>query len=69
MDLPLRAVIEPAHGAEMATKLITCFCSHSLGCCVMKYSDTRQPKECATIVACRPSLLSTACSISSVKFL
>ena len=58
------AVTEPAQGAEMAMKLLTCLWSQSEGCCMMKYSDTRQPSECPMIVTCLPSLLSTACSTS-----
>ena len=64
--LPFRAVMEPAQGAEMAMKLSTCLCSQSVGCCMMKYRDTRQPSECPMSVAL-PAIVALNCMLYQLR--
>lgn len=52
----------------MATKLLTCLLIQSSDLPVRKLSDTRHPRECATIVTGWSSLLDVACSTKFVKF-
>ena len=66
-SVPFSVLTAPAQGAEMATKLLMCFCTHSEGCLVRKYSATRAPWECATTVASLPLLIATACSMSRLR--